>query len=121
MIEGPYPKCGIHHSLQKKIEHIHECVVNGDLEELQSALTRRKMALSRDDKESKDLQHYAIDGFTYITKNNGRTISGTQIVSLVKSGLSLFSGPRAAAQGRFPGTWRGGQVARGAVPGDGGS
>ena len=39
--------------MQKKIEHIHECVVNGDLEELQSALTRRKMALSRDDQERK--------------------------------------------------------------------
>ena len=40
--------------LQNKIEHIHECVVNGDLEELQSALTRRKMALSRDDQGRKD-------------------------------------------------------------------
>ena len=43
--------------LQKKIEHIHECVVNGDLEELQSALTRRKMALSRDDQERNTAIH----------------------------------------------------------------
>ena len=57
-------KCCIHLTLQKKIEHIHECVVNGDLEELQSALTRRKMALSRDDQERMDSKTYQIHGCT---------------------------------------------------------
>jgi trehalose-6-phosphate synthase len=35
---------------QKKIEHIHECVVNADLSELQSSLSRRKLSVSKDDK-----------------------------------------------------------------------
>lgn len=42
-------------------------------------------------------------------------------VRTVKSHFSFFLGPRTAAQGRVPGTRGGGQVARGAVPGDGGS
>ncbi len=36
-------------SYMKKIEHLHECVVRGDLEELQANLTRRKLAVSKDD------------------------------------------------------------------------
>ena len=35
--------------LQKKIEHLHECVVKKDLTELQANLTRRKLAVSKDD------------------------------------------------------------------------
>ena len=44
-----------------------------------------------------------------------------QLISIVNSHFSFFLGPRTAAQGRVPGTRGGGQVARGAVPGDGGS
>lgn len=36
-------------SLQRKIEKLHETVVTGDLEALQNQLTRRKLALSKDD------------------------------------------------------------------------
>lgn len=35
---------------QRKIEHLHESVVNNDLGELQANLTRRKLAVSKDDK-----------------------------------------------------------------------
>ena len=35
--------------MQRKIEKIHETVVKGDLEKLESLLTRRKLALSKDD------------------------------------------------------------------------
>lgn len=36
-------------SPQTKIERLHESVVKGDLAELQSQLTRRKLAVSKDD------------------------------------------------------------------------
>ena len=35
--------------LQRKIEKIHETVVKGDLDALQNLITRRKLALSKDD------------------------------------------------------------------------
>ncbi len=35
--------------LQKKIEGLHEAVVKADLHELQTNLTRRKLAVSKDD------------------------------------------------------------------------
>ena len=35
--------------MQRKIEKIHETVVKGDLETLQNLITRRKLALSKDD------------------------------------------------------------------------
>ena len=34
---------------QRKIEQLHEAVVNGDLKSVQSHLTRRKLALSKDE------------------------------------------------------------------------
>ena len=35
--------------LQKKIELLHEAIVNGDMRGVQSHLTRRKLALSKDE------------------------------------------------------------------------
>ncbi len=45
-----FPGTANEFSLQKRIEHLHECVVKNDFSELQASITRRKLAVSKDDK-----------------------------------------------------------------------